>query len=252
MTNIEKVYFLNIPRRLDKYYAAIGSLLTLGVPESCIERFPGEDASQYETNYDVCKAAIADGFTHFETMFDDEWLDSGHEMVGRGSLCCLWSMQKMHRTIADKNKTVIAMTDNYVLPYRFDKLNEIISPLSDLRVLQLSHWDKSLYSQIFPDSEIRQMDYYPNLHPRDDRLSIGLAGIGDTGLIVSQQGSIDTLKWCSEYPKMYVELMYWYVAKNKNTLGCYSLNYSHPKYLHCRIKLERFTSESDSERTKWN
>ena len=253
---IESVYFLNVPRRHDKKFACIGALLARGTPEDCIIPYPAMDAARYSCSEAICASAIADGFSHFEVFLEKGYLENaranGWDIAGKGSLCCLWGMQRMYREIANKGKIAIAMTDKYVLPVRFPRLCQALEFIPKFKIFQLWSWeDKSLVQDIGGERKaVQRMQPYPNPHPEDTLISVGLAGAGDLGLVLSPAGAEMLLGWCADEPYWFVEMVNWQKSW-EFPAGCYSINNTdyEVKWGPVILPLTHFSNKPDSERT---
>jgi hypothetical protein len=225
-------------------------------PEQIIP-FSAPDAKEYGSSEAVIKAAIVDGFPHFEARLGD-WLaearandwDSGKP----GDIACFWGLQRIYREIANGEDIAIAMVDDFILPARMNVLNEMVSAVEKkLKIIQLAHWEN--INLIAEGEPVRYMSWYPSPHPKDSRISMGIASAGDVGLILSPEGAATLLKWCAdryeERCRWPVEMAMWFNAKTTAHLtGYYALNDTHPEFQHSpryRIDLEKFTGLPDSD-----
>ena len=206
--------------------------------------------------YDICAAAVDDGFPHFQQLIDaPNWLEEGAakgwNVASPGGLCCTWGLQRIYRSIAEGDQTVLAMVDDYVLPYRWHELNNMLSYIPALSIFQLGHFSVRDFGLIVDDEcDYHYMDWYPSPLADDPRISKGLAGVGDDGLILTSQGAQCLLDQAAKHPFWTMEfVVYKYALENPDR--CYALNYYTPGFQkrvrHFTLRLQRVNGESDSD-----
>ena len=227
---IERVFVLNLPRRLDKKYAMLGSLLTRGVPIDMIEFFPGVDAAEYPDAFAARCAAIADGFKEFEEM-NDEWIQHAAENrddspARLGGLCCLWAYKRMIRHIQGTSyNCVLATLDDFILPLHFRELTRLVGLLSDMKVFQVSSFVTS-FNADDPHSTVYKAPDFPCFHLADRRIHIGACGTGDQCFVLTREGAQQLLDYCKKFPTLYIENIMGKIGQDYHNkpVGFYALN----------------------------
>lgn len=178
---LDRVMLINLDRREDKYWFAMGVLLHLGYHRELIERFSAHDGQAYKSVKDVHDAAIADGFPIFA-----EWESSRKTQAAWFyTWCCAL------REIADKDKTTLLLIDD-ILPkpfWTYDRMSMLVGNCYTLdesfRIIQL------MYTRFAHEL------YDPHQH-YNTILAKGLAGSGDQANIFSPSGAAHLLDVCTK------------------------------------------------------
>ena len=178
--SLDCVMLLNLERREDRYWSAVGSLGVLGFYDDIIIRFLNHDGSAYKDTKSVQAAAVADGFDEF----GGEWRANC-----RADAAWYWSYRCALRRIIEMNKTVLLLIDDFVPFHRwtYERFRALVSEcLGDdhgFRIIQLMHTAGS----------IDTIDHTPHT----SMLAKGLSGYVDYGVIINAEGAklvLDTLK----------------------------------------------------------
>lgn len=233
---IKQVIPINLKRREDKLIAYYGAMHVTQVPHEMIKPFWAHDAADYPTAYDVREAAAKE--FSFWNKLDDTWLDA--RWLGRGSLCCLWSMQSVLKMIAE------------------DRDPHSLSVMSTDGVAFTRHWrhinvDIDLY---LPDVDIFQLWHHDGTHPRPPHfpdpledfplVSRGFGGMGDGCFVLSPYGAQMILDWSAEKPYHLLEILM-YEHSFDVLPGCYS-PVEYWRWCRPHIDLEAIFGRPDSER----
>ena len=178
---LKRVMILNLERREDRYYFALGSLKTLEFPDHVIDRFITYDGRDYPDVETIKKAAIADGFNYLKDF----------EPYSRTTAAWIWSWRCALREIADKDKTTLLLIDDYTLKHGWtyyrvcrliDECRRRARSHGKLRILQLSHTHRS-------DEVIKHLH-----EPYSSMLAKGIAGTSNYATILTGAGAELLLK----------------------------------------------------------
>ena len=250
--NIKAVIMFTLNRRPERKWAWLGAVKSRHVSDETIHIMAAMDGKTYPNIEALVDAVVADGFPWFEIFKDPQWDKPEHPHSKLGNLATTWSFLRAFRKVIELDVLSIVMVDNYFLGkgwYYFDKL---IEPIDDLRILQLHHWD----SRKHPNPEFRNNDFprvpwYPDEVCRD--VSRGLAGVGDSTLLLSPSGAQQIIDWSKEQPHFLIENLLWHYAHQGPHPGCYSIvKTGYDEWADGRIFLENWTQQPDSERTAIN
>lgn len=194
---IGKVVPINLKRRQDKLCAFHGAMQSWGTPPEKIEPFEAHDASDYETSFDVRDAAIQQ-FPFWRKLSDD-WFRTAY--IGKGSLCCLWSMQSVLQEIGrgKPGSLSLMMTDHYCIRRLWWDLDKDLRLFPDFGIFQMSHWHN--------ETNANRPKHFPTPIGLVDDVSKGLAGAGDTALLLTPRGANMILNWSSGKPWHLIEIL---------------------------------------------
>ena len=180
---LDKVLLINLDRRKEKYWFALGVLSHLRYDRNRIERFNAHDGQNYESVKDVHDAAIADGFPIFA-----EW-----ESNNKNIAVWFWTWCCALRHIAQSDETVLLLIDD-ILPkpfWTYDRLSLLVRYCyrldENFRMCQLMH--TRMAHEVFD----------PHQH-YNEILARGLAGSGDQANVFSPSGAAHLLDVCTNRP----------------------------------------------------
>ena len=124
---IETTILINLKRRADKYFYALGALRALDFPfvKATIDnpggkhiiRFNAQDGLDYPSVDAIVDAAIVDGFPHLAHLAD--YLPKSLGDVQRTVLASNWSIVSALRYICELNKPVLLLLDDMLPTYRW-------------------------------------------------------------------------------------------------------------------------------------
>ena len=171
---------LNLKRRNDKWYFALGSLHHAGFPLNKIIRFHSHDALDYESTESVVVAAVKDGFPYFEN-YEGECSNQQ-----TAYLCWIWTYLSALRKIDQMNKRVMLLIDD-ILPistWDYNRLGSLVSKCVGadkhhkriFKALQLRY-------ECGSDLLLPKIPYYSSVLRR------GLYGLNENGYILSRSGA---------------------------------------------------------------
>lgn len=172
---LDGAMFINLERRMDRYWFALGGLTALEFPKDCITRFIAQDGQAYESTEGVHAAAVADGFDYFSEFRADT----------RNYAAWYWTYRRALRHIIETGQTLLVLIDDHLpkpgwtyrrLSYLVDYCEFRSGDHGDFRILQLCH---SFYGH----------EQGFNQDPETGILSRGLAGGFDIGSIISPNGA---------------------------------------------------------------
>lgn len=234
---IKKIVPINLKRRLDKLIAFSAASQVVSIPPDIIKPFEAKDAADFSDVYEVRDAAVVD--FPFWSKLTDEWLDG--EWLGPGSLCCMWSMQLVLQDISENSTDtdlVIMMTDHYFLTKKWHQLESDIDAIGDFDLFQLHHW--------FDDARMPYSPSFPSPLVHFPEVSEGLAGAGDTCLIISKLGAGNILDWWESQPFHLLEVLL-HIMAHRGVDNCLSAVYAH-EWTGGPLSVEKLTGKPDSER----
>lgn len=167
---------LNLERREDRWWFALGSLKTLQFPDDVIQRFITYDGLDYPDKDAVWKAAIADGFDYL----------SDFDPYTRRMAAWVWSWRSALRLISESGKTTLVLIDDYVLKHgwTYDRVCGLVDACirrepehGEFRILQLAHTHRT-------DEAIKHLH-----EPYTTMLARGLAGTANYATIITPPGA---------------------------------------------------------------
>ena len=178
---IEKIVTINLKRREDKWWFALGTYRQQRIPfggdsapwGDTIVRFEAHDGREYADLDAIRTAAIADGFPHFDRMLDDN--------APRGELALCWSWASALRFIIELDTTALFLYDDYsLLPHwDWDRVSQLVRELADthpFKLMQLRPWDFA--SEFTPQREMFSSN-----------IGHGIGGCCDTCVILNREGA---------------------------------------------------------------
>lgn len=196
---IDHVMLINLKRREDKWFFALGWLNALGYPvhgdevergdnswSDRIIRFEARDGQDYKDTQSVIDAAVADGFDYFKNYNVDEPYASADSAIEIRTLCWKWTYMCALREIVHMDKCVMLLIDE-ILPVQtwdWDRLNRLVSECDaadkrngrGFKGLQLRH-------KCTPFRKLPNVPYYSSM------LREGLWGINENGYVFSRSGA---------------------------------------------------------------
>ena len=187
--NIEHIVLMNLRRREDKYWFALGTLSVLGFdcsPTSGqVIRFITHDGLDYPDAKSVHDAAVADGFPEFAEF----------QFERRSRVAWMWSWRCALRRIVEMGNMVLLLIDDHLPTWNFTyiRFRELVNSCRyedpDVRIIQLYHVE-------VPHHPVALM----KPKPRGAILEKGLSGWGDVALILSPEGARLLLEMSSKPP----------------------------------------------------
>ena len=250
--SIGAVITFTLERRPERKWAWLGAVKSEHVPDAHLHIMSAQDGKRYPNIAGLIDAVVADGFPWFAMFKESEWNRPEHPHSKLGNLATTWSFLRAFRRVLELDVISLIMVDNYFLSKRWHHFENLIAPLQDLRILQMHHWD----SRHHPDPKFRndlfpRVPWYPNEVAPD--ISKGLAGAGDSVLILSPAGAAQLINWSETCPWFLIETLLWHYAHQGPQSGCYAvIKKDFDVWVDGRILLERWTGGPDSERTAIN
>ena len=248
MSCLDKIICINLKRRQDKLISWVGAAQARRVPLEAIEVFHAHDAQDYESNHAVIHAAAQD-FPFWNKLLEmDDWIHA--EYLGKGSLCCLWSMQSVIRSIAERahdNKAYIMIVDRYYLRTDWGDLWKLFLGLGGFDIFQMHYWYPEDPTHMLYRASKRHLGEITSYHPD---IGHGLGGIGDSCLAMTPVGAQKLLDWSAEKPWHLIEILLGEIGYNqeKDLSDCY---YGiSDRWSSGPIRLESLLGISDSDREK--
>ena len=177
---IDHVMLMNLKRRDDKWYFALGNLQHAGFRLNRVIRFHSHDGLDYDSTDAIIKAAVADDFPYFVNYNDED------NKLRRAQLCWFWTYVSALRDIVRMNKRVMLLIDD-VLPVRdwsWDRLCALTEECikadkregRSFRGIQLRH-------ACNPTRRLPKIEIYSSV------VSEGLYGLNENGYILSKSGA---------------------------------------------------------------
>ena len=250
--NIKAIVMFTLDRRPERKWAWLGAIKSQRVPDDCIHIMSAMDGAAYSDIDTLVDAVVDDGFPWFEVFKDSQWSGPEHPHSKQGNLATTWSFLRAFRKVIKLDVLSIVMVDNYFLGKGWWFFGQLVKGLEDLRILQLHHWD----SRKHPNPEFRndnfpRVRWYPDEVQKD--ISRGLAGAGDSVIMVSPAGAQQIIDWSAEQPYFLIENLLWHFAHEGPHPGCYSIvKTGYEEWADGRIFLQHWTGASDSDRTQIN
>ena len=198
--HLDAAMFINLARRKDKYWYALGAFHKLDFVKERLIHFVAHDAQDYKTVEDIRSAAVADGFPHFSKMPSD---------MDLRQFAWIWSYHSALRHIIELDKTILLLTDDFT-PARnwgFNRLNALVGELiwydyGPLRILQLGRSTRRGYKRI----EERE---------HTSMAAKGLSGHLDVAVILTKAGAELVLDVYKEEPHLIPEDVYNRIAQRQ-------------------------------------
>ena len=195
---IEKVVTINLKRREDKWWLALGTYHQQGIPfdgdsapwGDTIVRFEAHDGQEYADLDAIRKAAIVDGFPHFDNMLPD--------YVPRGELALCWSWASALRYIIKLDTTVLFLYDDYSLVphWNWERANQLVRALEGRHPFKLIQISASEFPNTITPSKPRF----------SSSLGQGVGGSTDCCTILNREGARLLLEASTEYFKDHTTL----------------------------------------------
>lgn len=194
---IEKINVINLKRRQDKLIGYYAMMQAWGTPPEMICPFEAYDAIDYLDSFEIRDAGIKQ-FPYWRKL-DEDWL----RRWPKGNFCCMWSMQSVLSKIAegrDNSKYELMTTDHYGLRIMFEDLLFCVKQIPDFDLFQIWHWASPKWQDRLPEG-------FPRPLKENPKISHGLAGPGDTFLLMNPRGAQLLLDWWSEAPFHLLEVL---------------------------------------------
>ena len=183
---LDHVMLLNLEKREDRYFYALGALGVLGFPvydDQFVIRFLTHDGLKYRDTKSVHEAAIADGFEEF----------SEFRCGYRAEAAWWWSYRAALRRIIEMDATVLLLIDDHV-PKRGWTYNRMCL------LVEECDWDEKHGFRIIQLLCPEVYAHLVNNDPDTAMLAKGLAGYSDHGVIINAEGAELMLSVVKEYP----------------------------------------------------
>lgn len=234
---IKKIVPINLKRRQDKLILYYGAMQSWGVKPDEIFPFEAHDAQDYGSVYDIRDAAKGD--LPFWNKLKDNWFD---EWAQKGTLCCMWSMQSVLKQISeddDKDTLTMMMTDHYCLRRLIWDIQSCVNKVGDYDIMQMHHWQGNFRKGNHPPT-------FPTPFYDFPEISDGLAGAGDTVLLLNPVGAGRILEWWSDMPYHLLEILL-YHKSFESPENCRSTIVP-TNWVFGPLPIEHLTGNPDSER----
>ena len=175
---IDHVMLMNLKRREDKWFFALGALRVADFPihHETIIRFLSHDSRKYNRVSSVIKAAVDDGFPYFTKY------TRPHDPLAKRVLAWQWTWASALRRIVRMNRCVMLLIDDFVPAFnwkwfRYKKLVEECYQLnSDFKGLQMRTNSKA-------------QTVKPAIKPYTSMLGEGFYGSNENALILTKAGA---------------------------------------------------------------
>ena len=172
--SLDCAMILNLKRREDRYWFALGGLKVLQFPDDRIIRFITHDGLDYESVESIQRRMIEDGFAYMEAF----------EPYSRSTAAWVWSWRCALRRIVEMDQTVLLLIDDFIpkhgwtyerLCYLVDACLREQDEHGPFRILQLLHTYRG-------DEKVDHGVY-------SSMLSKGLAGCQNIANILNAEGA---------------------------------------------------------------
>lgn len=211
---IDKVYFINLPRGVDRYWAQTGALGVMGVPSDRVECFEGIDAAaeKYNTFAKIAGAMVEDGFP--------EWgvhRETKEYLKGPRSLAVQWSHLRCLRQIVERGENAIVLEDDCFIIKPFEQMERALSYLPDNLKGVFLDWSFIIETdgRIWHDTRYRQ-----NIIRSDvTDLYTGYIPAGHRATFYTPLGAKDKLDAWKDEPWQNGESVLWDKNQSKQTDG---------------------------------
>lgn len=244
---IKKVIPVSLKRRRpEKGWAVIGGLIAQDFPLEMIDVHDAMDGYDFDDVYEVCDAAVADGFPGFGTL-KQQWLektDFTDLETTTGHFCCAWSYLQAWRKIAEGDGHCVFMADKFVFRRSYYVLQVIIDRIPDLHIFQIAHND------VVPGYD--RVPWYPGEEAVPETgIMKGLAGCGEGVMVFSPKGAQQAIDYWNERPHwISTEALMWDISREGPHDGFYSAieGLETGSWVNYALLLEHFTGKTDTER----
>ena len=193
MADIDRVILINLERRSDKYFFALGRLSLLGFdvrPDiGQIVRFIAHEALDYQDIDSMREKAIADGFKEFG--------DARFFLQSVKHIAWCWTWRCALREVVKNNETVLFLIDDH-LPTWYWTYDRFFRVLNYTQLQDRSHGFRMM--QLMHIIEGNEPPEIMRPRPRESVIQKGLSGIGDGALILNADGAKLLLETAAEPP----------------------------------------------------
>ena len=176
---IDHVMIMNLKRREDKWWFALGWLAKLDFPmNETIIRFESHDGELFGSTDAVVNAAVADGFPHLEK-------ERGNEKYR--DVAWMWTWSTALREIIEMDKIVLLLIDDTLPVWSWERLRSLVHHVSVLECGSRDNRNAFKVIQLnkvsYPDRKAREVEIY------DPILAKGVEGWSDFGTILNREGA---------------------------------------------------------------
>ena len=180
---LDHVMILNMEHDVERYWAMLGALDTLGfyVPSDEIIRHINHNGLDYKDTKSVHEAAIADGFPEFDLFHSKN----------RSHAAWFWSYRCALRKMVELDKVVLLLIDDFMLRHGWtrNRLDVLVNEIEDrgFRIIQLTE-----------SGDLAQKTQ--NMPAVTSMLAEGLQGRTDFATILNAEGAALVLRIFAENP----------------------------------------------------
>ena len=214
---IDKVYFICMNPKNDRYWAQIGALGAMGVPHDRVECFQGVNGKdeKFKTFKDWGRAIVDDGFPQWECYTEKEdWGQYG----GPQSLAIEWTHLKLARQIAERGENAIVLEDDTILTRNFFEIERRFSQLPEVKCVFLwwtfFHGDDPHYPR---DEIFKQETQYTGV----SEIFTGYVPAGQRAKFYTAAGAKEYLNMRAAFSYLSGEATLWEKNVNKDFNGYY-------------------------------
>lgn len=214
---IDKVYFICMKPKNDRYWAQQGVNGVMGVPIDRLECFQGVNGKDenFKTFKDWGQAIVDDGFPQWGCYTEKEdWGQYG----GPQSLAIEWTHLRLLRHIADRGENAIVIEDDTFLTRNFFEIERRISLLPEVKCVFLwwtfFHGDDPHYPY---DEVFKQETRYTGV----EEIFAGYVPAGHRGMFYTAEGAREYLDMWSASPNRSGESVAWERNRDSQALKGY-------------------------------
>lgn len=121
MHDVHEIIILNLPDRIERKWASIGSLTTSGFDLGKMRFWQAVPGTDFKDTRAVCEAAADDGFPEFIKFYEHEKYGINHHSVAHSAdssqtrmLAQAWSYFQMLRHVSENQIHALIMYDDYI------------------------------------------------------------------------------------------------------------------------------------------
>ena len=206
---LDGVMIINLERRADRYYFAVGALSSLEFNiypgDENVIRFIAHDGADYPDIESVQEDAVRDGFEEF---------GRGFQGFSKEQTAWYWSWRAALRRVIEIDKTLLLLIDDYTLKpgWTYWRVYNLVSECEQsdhgFRLLQLAQ------------SSVSEARYVHK--PYTSILAKGLSGPIDNGTILNPAGAQLLLDIAAEDPLGSPDVDFGKLARKLNNPACYA------------------------------
>ena len=224
---IQKIFIPNLARRVDRKHMNYGALLSRHVPSDVLLYFPAKDGQDYHSTTAMIRRAKHEGIP----------IQAEHEQmeawgITKSYFGWQWTWAAMLQHIInfnEPNALYMILIDDFFLE---TDLSTIEYALHEIQYDDFKICDKHPHAALIVQFHWVNFQDYPPLERQSmmnttHKIFRGIKGAGDQATVLNAAGASILLRLWSTCPHEPTERHFWYLAKEQEQHGFYSMGYPH-------------------------